>query len=110
MGLYCTHSDMSPEYASALIGLTNTAGSLPGVFGVALVGFLLDQTGSDWGLSLFAPSAGVLVAGAAAYTFGCSNDALDFDAGDNSPFPFESRLQRVRRAWDRVRGVAARMP
>lgn len=109
-GLYCTHSDMSPKYASALIGLTNTAGSLPGVFGVALVGFLLDQTGSNWGLSLFAPSAAVLAAGAAAYTFGCRNDAIDFDSGDNSPFAFESRLQRVRRAWDRVRGVASRMP
>jgi hypothetical protein len=101
---------MSPKYASALIGLTNTAGSLPGVFGVALVGFLLDQTGSNWGLSLFAPSAAVLVAGAATYTLGCRNDAVDFDAGDNSPFASESRLQQVRRAWDRIRGVASRMP
>jgi len=54
-GLYCTHQDISPEYASILLGLTSTAGAFPGIIGVALVGYLLDETHS-WRLALFAPS------------------------------------------------------
>lgn len=54
-GLYCTHQDMSPEYASILLGITNTVGAVPGIVGVALTGSLLDSTHS-WSLSLFAPS------------------------------------------------------
>lgn len=54
-GLYCTHQDMSPEYASILLGITNTVGAVPGIIGVALTGFLLDSTHS-WSISLFAPS------------------------------------------------------
>ncbi|PKU85398.1 probable anion transporter 6, chloroplastic isoform X1 [Dendrobium catenatum] len=54
-GLYCTHQDISPEYASILLGITNTVGAVPGIVGVALTGYLLDSTHS-WGLSLFAPS------------------------------------------------------
>ncbi|KAL0289854.1 UNVERIFIED_CONTAM: putative anion transporter 6, chloroplastic [Sesamum angustifolium] len=54
-GLYCTHQDMSPEYASVLLGITNTVGAIPGIIGVALTGYLLDTTHS-WAMSLFAPS------------------------------------------------------
>ncbi|CAH2072287.1 unnamed protein product [Thlaspi arvense] len=54
-GLYCTHQDISPEYASILLGITNTVGAVPGIIGVALTGFLLDSTHS-WTMSLFAPS------------------------------------------------------
>ncbi|KDP30215.1 hypothetical protein JCGZ_16997 [Jatropha curcas] len=54
-GLYCTHQDMSPEYASILLGITNTVGAIPGIIGVALTGYLLDTTHS-WSISLFAPS------------------------------------------------------
>ncbi|CAF2367999.1 unnamed protein product [Brassica napus] len=54
-GLYCTHQDISPEYASILLGITNTVGAVPGIVGVALTGFLLDSTHS-WTMSLFAPS------------------------------------------------------
>ncbi|GJX59193.1 probable anion transporter 6, chloroplastic [Tanacetum coccineum] len=54
-GLYCTHQDISPEYASILLGITNTVGAVPGIIGVALTGYLLDSTHS-WGMSLFAPS------------------------------------------------------
>ncbi len=48
--------DLSPEYAGALLGLSNTAGALPGILGVTSVGFLLDLTQS-WGASLFYPTA-----------------------------------------------------
>ncbi|CAI0388784.1 unnamed protein product [Linum tenue] len=54
-GLYCTHQDISPEYASILLGITSTSGAVPGIVGVALTGYLLDTTHS-WTISLFAPS------------------------------------------------------
>ncbi|XP_078174128.1 phosphate transporter 4;5 [Carex rostrata] len=54
-GLYCTHQDISREYASILLGITNTVGAVPGIVGVALTGYVLDSTHS-WSLSLFAPS------------------------------------------------------
>ncbi|KAH9616778.1 hypothetical protein KSS87_014933 [Heliosperma pusillum] len=54
-GLYCTHQDMSSEYASILLGITNTVGAVPGIIGVALTGYLFDSTHS-WSISLFAPS------------------------------------------------------
>eukprot|EP00898_Chlorokybus_atmophyticus_P003947 jgi/Chlat1/4553/Chrsp29S08897 len=53
-GLFCTHQDISPKYASILVGLTNTAGALPGVVGVAFTGYMLDKTHS-WTLALFLP-------------------------------------------------------
>ncbi|KAJ6922004.1 LOW QUALITY PROTEIN: hypothetical protein NC652_015841 [Populus alba x Populus x berolinensis] len=40
-GLYCTHQDMSPEYASILLGITNTVGAIPGIVGVALTDFFI---------------------------------------------------------------------
>lgn len=54
-GLYCTHQDISREYASVLLGITNTVGAVPGIVGVALTGYLLDSTHS-WSIALFAPS------------------------------------------------------
>jgi ACS family sodium-dependent inorganic phosphate cotransporter len=94
-GLYCTHQDLSPKYASAMLGLTNTAGAVPGIVGVITVGMLFDATDS-WELSLFVPSAVLMLLGAAVYTFFCSNDPLDFDNADNKPFAWEARLQQLR--------------
>lgn len=94
-GLYCTHTDMSTKYASAMLGVTNATGALPGIFGVATVGILYDLTDS-WSLALLWPGALLMVAGAAVYVRHCSNDIVDFDAADNSPFPVELA---VRDAW-----------
>jgi ACS family sodium-dependent inorganic phosphate cotransporter len=66
-GLYCNHQDLSPKYAGALLGLSNTAGAMPGVLGVTLVGVLLDKTGS-WGASLFYPTALCQLVGMLVYT------------------------------------------
>ena len=99
-GLYCTHQDLSPKYASAMLGVTNTVAGLSGVVGISLVGFLLDQTNRSWELALFAPSALLLVAGAGAYTLFCSNDPVDYDQEDDSPFPWEVRLLGARKAWE----------
>lgn len=91
-GLYCSHQDLSPKYASALLGLTNTTGAVPGIVGVAVVGFLYDLTQS-WEWALFLPSAFFMVAGSAVYTLQGRNSRIDFDEDeDNSPFAFEKYL------------------
>jgi len=40
------HMDIAPCYADVLMGITNTAGSLPGIIGVALTGWLVQTTGT----------------------------------------------------------------
>ncbi|KAJ9508864.1 hypothetical protein QJQ45_028183 [Haematococcus lacustris] len=77
-GLYCTPQDLSPKYASALLSMSNTAGALPGVIGVTLVGMLYDATQS-WQVALFMPSAVFMVIGAYAYCVHCRNTYIDFD-------------------------------
>jgi ACS family sodium-dependent inorganic phosphate cotransporter len=104
-GLYCTHQDLSPKYASAMLGVTNTVASLPGVFGVALVGYLLDVTGS-WDVALFAPSCVLLTLSSVVFCLFCSNDPIDFDLANNEPFLWE---QRVRGAMVRMAGGWAAM-
>lgn len=59
--------DLSPVYAGALLGLSNTAGALPGILGVTSVGLLLDRT-SSWGASLFYPTAACQLIGLVVYT------------------------------------------
>ncbi|XP_020525105.1 sodium-dependent phosphate transport protein 1, chloroplastic isoform X1 [Amborella trichopoda] len=50
-GLYSNHQDIGPRYAGVLLGLSNTAGVLAGVFGTAATGYIL-QHGSWDDLSL----------------------------------------------------------
>ena len=65
-GLYCNHQDMSPRFASILLGMTNTVGALPGVSGVPLTGYLLERT-DDWELSMFLPAIVLYFSGAAVF-------------------------------------------
>jgi len=71
-GLYCNHQDLSPQYASALLGITNTAGAIPGVLGNVFVGTLLDKTNS-WALALFLPCASFQLFGLIFYTLFASS-------------------------------------
>jgi ACS family sodium-dependent inorganic phosphate cotransporter len=38
--------DVAPQHASVVAGISNTVATLPGIFGVALVGWLIDTTGA----------------------------------------------------------------
>ena len=40
------HMDIAPKHAGTLMGLTNTAGTLPGIIGVFISGLILEWTGS----------------------------------------------------------------
>ncbi|KAK8466327.1 hypothetical protein PHAVU_008G061900 [Phaseolus vulgaris] len=42
-GLYSNHQDIGPRYAGVLLGLSNTAGVLAGVFGTAATGLILQR-------------------------------------------------------------------
>ncbi|KAE8700183.1 putative anion transporter 6 [Hibiscus syriacus] len=80
-GLYCTHQDISPEYASILLSITNTVGAVPGIVGVALTGFLLDSTHS-WGVPLFAPSIFFYLTGTIVWLAFASSKPQNFTESD----------------------------
>ena len=77
-GLYCNHQDLSPKYAAALLGLTNTAGALPGVLGVTAAGYLLDATGS-WSYALFYPTILCQLFGLVIYSIFASSERQGWD-------------------------------
>lgn len=87
-GLYCNHQDLSPRYAGALLGLSNTAGALPGVLGVTAAGYLLDKTGS-WAQALFIPTALCQVLGLVVYSIFASSKRQEAweAAGEVAPAP-----------------------
>lgn len=60
-GFFVNHMDIAPEHAGTLMGITNTAGTIPGIVGVLVSGWILDVTGS-WAL-VFQVSAAVAAFG-----------------------------------------------
>lgn len=60
-GFAVNHLDIAPRYAGTLMGITNTAGTLPGIIGVYVTGLILQATGS-WVL-VFQVTAGVTLVG-----------------------------------------------
>jgi len=77
-GLYSNHQDLSPKYASILLGITNTCGAFPGVIGVPLTGYLIKET-QEWELSMFGPAIILYSLGIAAYWKWGSGERLEFD-------------------------------
>jgi MFS transporter, ACS family, solute carrier family 17 (sodium-dependent inorganic phosphate cotransporter), other len=61
-GFASNHLDIAPEHADVLWSISNTAGTVPGIVGVAATGLLLDLTGG-YGAT-FAVAAGINVVGA----------------------------------------------
>ena len=45
-GFAVNHLDIAPRYAGVLMGITNTAGTIPGIVGVAVSGYILAWSGS----------------------------------------------------------------
>ena len=88
-GLYCNHADLSPRYAPLLLGGTTAVGAVPGVVGVAATGFLLDASGGDWSLALFAPTSALLVLGTAIFTLWGSAEEQEWE-GDDGPLWIET--------------------
>jgi MFS transporter, ACS family, solute carrier family 17 (sodium-dependent inorganic phosphate cotransporter), other len=61
-GFAPNHLDIAPRHADVLMGVTNTAGTLPGVIGVLITGWLVDITGTY--TSAFILAAAINVGGA----------------------------------------------
>ncbi|PIA32117.1 hypothetical protein AQUCO_04500012v1 [Aquilegia coerulea] len=59
-GLYSNHQDIGPRYAGVLLGLSNTAGVLAGVFGTAATGYILQHGSWD---DVFKVSVGLYLVG-----------------------------------------------
>ncbi|CAL5386497.1 unnamed protein product [Camellia sinensis] len=51
-GLYSNHQDIAPRYSGVLLGLSNTAGVLAGVFGTAATGYILQHDVSREGYAV----------------------------------------------------------
>lgn len=45
-GFSVNHMDIAPRHAGTLMGITNTAGTIPGIIGIYVSGMILDATGS----------------------------------------------------------------
>ena len=56
-GLFCGHQDLSPKYASIMLGTTNTAAAIASTLSTFFTGYFFNLTGGSWALSLFLPIA-----------------------------------------------------
>jgi MFS transporter, ACS family, solute carrier family 17 (sodium-dependent inorganic phosphate cotransporter), other len=61
-GFAVNHFDIAPKHADVLWGISNTAGTIPGIAGVMLTGLLLDLTGGY--TATFMLAAGINLVGA----------------------------------------------
>ncbi|CAG8440463.1 5083_t:CDS:2 [Ambispora leptoticha] len=50
VGVVMSQLDIAPRYAGTIFSLGNTVATIPGFFGVALTGWILDITGHNWGI------------------------------------------------------------
>ena len=66
-GFVPNHLDIAPRYADVLMGITNTAGTIPGIIGVYITGWLVDATGTY--AAAFALCAAVNIFGAVVWLF-----------------------------------------
>ena len=66
------HMDIGPRHAGKLMGITNTAGTIPGIIGVYVSGMILDATGS-WAM-VFQVTAGVTFFGMIFYLLFASGE------------------------------------
>lgn len=73
-GFVPNHLDIAPRYADVLMGITNTAGTIPGIIGVALTGVLVDATGTY--SVAFALAAGINIFGAIVWLLFASGERV----------------------------------
>ena len=73
-GFAVNHMDIAPRHAGTLMGITNTAGTIPGIIGVFVSGLRLELTGS-WAL-VFQVAAGVTLFGLVFYLLFSSSEKI----------------------------------
>ncbi len=77
-GFACNHLDVAPRHADVLFSISNVGGTLPGIVGVALTGFLVDLTGGY--TATFVVAAGINVFGAAVWLLFATGEPIVPDA------------------------------
>lgn len=73
-GFAVNHMDIAPRHAGTLMGITNTAGTIPGIIGVFVSGLILELTGS-WAL-VFQVASGVTLFGLVFYLIFSSSEKI----------------------------------
>jgi ACS family sodium-dependent inorganic phosphate cotransporter len=73
-GFVVNHMDIAPKHAGTLMGITNTAGTIPGIIGVFVSGMILEITGS-WAL-VFQVAGGVTLFGLVAFVLLSKSEML----------------------------------
>jgi MFS family permease len=73
-GFSVNHMDIAPRHAGTLMGITNTAGAIPGIIGVFVTGLILELTGS-W-VIVFSVAGGVTFFGLVFYVLFSSGEKL----------------------------------
>jgi MFS transporter, ACS family, solute carrier family 17 (sodium-dependent inorganic phosphate cotransporter), other len=59
-GMGINHLDIGPKYAGALVGMTNTAATVPGILAPIITGFIVKWTG-DWNMVFYLAISVMLV-------------------------------------------------
>jgi len=78
-GLFCGHQDLSPKYASIMLGVTNTAAAIASTLSTFFTGLFLSMTGGNWAYSLFFPIAALQLVSVFIFLI-WKSDPVDFDA------------------------------
>lgn len=71
-GFGVNHMDIAPRHAGTLMGISNTAATLPGIIGVYITGVILDATGS-WAI-VFGTAGCIALAGLVVYLLFASGE------------------------------------
>merc|ERR1712100_261631 len=78
-GLFCGHQDLSPKYASIMLGVTNTAAAIGSLLSTFFIGYFMEVTNGSWTWSLFYPIAALQVASALLFSALWKSTPIDFD-------------------------------
>ena len=78
-GLFCGHQDLSPKYASIMLGVTNTAAAIGSLLSTFFIGYFMEVTNGSWAWSLFYPIAALQVASALLFSALWKSTPIDFD-------------------------------
>ena len=73
-GMGINHLDIGPKYAGVLVGLTNTAASIPGILAPMITGFIVKFTG-NWNM-VFYIATGVMLFGAVVWNLFASGKKI----------------------------------
>lgn len=75
-GFLPNHLDIAPQHAGLLLSITNTVGTLPGIIGVYITGYLIDTFDGSYSV-IFILAAVINVIGALIWFFMASGKKLD---------------------------------